>query len=313
MATYIQLQESDVQKIAELHGLALIDFAPMEGGASSKSNHLLHSRQGRHVLSVFKPKRLDLVARLGQLLLLLAKHKFPTSRLLLSVQGEATTTYREMPVMIKVYITGQVCRELDQTMLRQIGAAMAGMHQLSVPDHLLDKQPYGKAALSSVAGHGADPEYGTWIVQRLAYLEQRLPQELPQSFIHGDLFYDNVLFVGKKLKAFIDFEDALYYYKGFDLGMGIVGLCNRESVVALEKVRALVAGYEQIRPLEDKEKEALQLFSEYAATLVSCWRYWKYNIDTPMAIKAREYRSMVRIAERIGDIPQARFLEAVSG
>lgn len=313
MATYFQLQESDVQKIAELHDLALIDFAPMEGGASSKSNHLLHSRQGRHVLSVFKPKKLDLVARLGQLLLLLAKHKFPTSRLLLSVQGEATTTYREMPVMIKVYIAGQVCRELDQTMLRQIGVAMARLHQLPVPDHLLDKQPYGKAALSSVAGHGFDPEYGTWIVQRLAYLEQRIPQELPQSFIHGDLFYDNVLFVGKKLKAFIDFEDALCYYKGFDLGMGIVGLCSTESVVTLDKVRALVAGYERIRQLEDKEKETLQLFSEYAATLVSCWRYWKYNIDTPMAIKARKYRPMVRIAERIGDIPQARFLEAVSG
>jgi homoserine kinase type II len=311
MATYIQLQESDVQKIAELYDLALVDFAPIEGGAS-KSNYLLHTRQGRYVLAVFDTKMLDLVTRLGQLLLLLAKCKFPTSRLLPSVQGEATSTYREMPVMVKVYIPGQVCRELDQTMLRQIGVAMARLHQLSVPDHLLDKQLYGIPPFSSIVGHGFDPEYETWIVQRLAYLEQRIPQELPQSLIHGDLFYDNVLFVGKKLEAFIDFEDALYYYSGLDLGMGIVGLCSRESVVALDKVRALVAGYERIRQLEDKEKETLQLFSEYAATVVSCWRYWKYNIDTPLAIKARKYRPMVRLAERIGDIPQARFLEAVS-
>ena len=311
MATYIQLRESDVQKIAELYDLTPIDFEPIEGGAS-KSNYLLHARQGSYVLTVFGPKMLDLVARLGQLLLLLAEHKFPTSRLLLSVQGEATTVYREMPVMIKVYIAGQVCRELGQTMLRQIGVGVARLHQLSVPDHLLDKQLYGIPPFSSIVGHGFDPEYETWIVQRLAYLEQRIPQELPQSLIHGDLFYDNVLFVGKKLEALIDFEDALYHYSGLDLGMGIVGLCSRESVVALDKVRALVAGYERIRQLEDKEKETLQLFSEYAATLVSCWRYWKYNIDTPMAIKARKYRPMVRIAERIGNIPQARFLEAVS-
>jgi homoserine kinase type II len=223
MATYIQLQESDVQEIAELYDLTLIDFAPIEAGAS-KSNYLLHTRQGRYVLTVFGTKMLDLVTRLGQLLLLLAKYKFPTTRLLPSVLGEATTTYREKPVMIKVYIVGQVYRELDQTMLRQVGVAMARLHQLSVPKHLLDKQLYGIPHSSSIVGHGFDPEYETWIVQRIAYLEQRIPQELPQSLIHSDLFYDNVLFVGKKLKAIIDFEDALYYYKGFDLGMGIVGL-----------------------------------------------------------------------------------------
>jgi Ser/Thr protein kinase RdoA (MazF antagonist) len=82
-------------------------------------------------------------------------------------------------------------------------------------------------------------------------------------------------------------------------------------VVALDKVQALVAGYQRIRQLEEKEKETLQLFSEYAATLVSCWRYWKYNIDTPIAKEARNHWPMVRIAEKIGGIPQARFLEAV--
>jgi homoserine kinase type II len=312
MATYIQLQESDVQEIAELYDLTIIDFAPIEGG-SSKSNYLLHTRQGRYVLTVFGTKMLDLVTRLGQLLLLLANYEFPTTRLLPSVQGEATTIYREKPVMIKVYIAGQVYRELDQTMLRQVGVAMARLHQLSVPDCLLDKQLYGMPHFSSIVGHSLDPEYETWIVQRLAYLEQRIPQELPQSLIHSDLFYDNVLFVGKRLKAIIDFEDALYYYKGFDLGMGVVGLCSRESVVALDKVRALVAGYQRIRQLEEKEKETLQLFSEYAATIVSCWRYWKYNVDTPIAKKARTHLPMLRIAERISDIPPTRFLDAIFG
>ena len=310
MAAYIQLQESDVQEIAELYDLTIIDFAPIEGG-SSKSNYLLHTRQGRYVLTVFGTKMLDLVTRSGQLLLLLANYEFPTTRLLPSVQGEATTIYREKPVMIKVFIEGQVYRELDQTMLRQVGVAMARLHQLSAPDCLLDKQLYGMPHYSSIVGHSLDPEYETWIVQRLAYLEQRIPQELPQSLIHSDLFYDNVLFVGKRLKAIIDFEDALYYYKGFDLGMGVVGLCSRESGVALDKVRALVAGYQQIRQLEEKEKETLQLFSEYAAAIVSCWRYWKYNVDTPIAKKARTHLPMLRLAERISDIPPTRFLDAI--
>jgi len=310
MAKYMQLHESDVQEIAEHYDLTIIDFAPIEGGASG-SHYLLHTRQGRYVLTVSGNKTPDSVTRLGQLLLLLVKYQFPTSHLLPSVQGETATVYREKPVMIKVYIVGQVYRELDQTMLRQVGVAMARLHQLSVPDYLLDKQLYGMPHYSSIIGHNLDPEYETRIVQRLAYLEERVPQELPRSLIHSDLFYDNVLFVDKKLKAIIDFEDAIYYYKGFDLGMGIVGLCIRESVVALDKVRALVAGYQRIRQLEEKEKETLQLFSEYAAAIVSCWRYWKYNIDTPIAKKARKHWPMVRIAEKISDIPPARFLEAV--
>jgi homoserine kinase type II len=310
MANYMQLHESDVQEIAEHYDLTIIDFAPIEGGASG-SHYLLHTRQGRYVLTVSGNKTPDSVTRLGQLLRVLVKHQFPTSHLLPSVQGDTATVYREKPVMIKVYIVGQVYRELDQTMLRQVGVAMARLHQLSVPDYLLDKQLYGMPHYSSIIGHNLDPEYETRIVQRLAYLEERVPQELPRSLIHSDLFYDNVLFVDKKLKAIIDFEDAIYYYKGFDLGMGIVGLCIRESVVALDKVRALVAGYQRIRQLEEKEKETLQLFSEYAAAIVSCWRYWKYNVDTPIAKKARTHLPMLRLAERISDIPPTRFLDAI--
>jgi Ser/Thr protein kinase RdoA (MazF antagonist) len=83
--------------------------------------------------------------------------------------------------------------------------------------------------------------------------------------------------------------------------------------VALDKVRALVAGYQRIRQLEEKEKETLQLFSVYAATIVSCWRYWKYNVDTPTEKKAGTHLSMLRLAERIDDIPPTEFLDAIFG
>jgi len=144
--------------------------------------------------------------------------------------------------------------------------------------------------------------------------------------IHGDIFYDNVLFEGTRLKAIIDFEDAAYEDKVFDLGMAIVGLCREgqgivpEKARALEgqgivpeKARALVKGYEQIRELEEAETRALQLYVEYAAATVSCWRYWKYHIDVPSVENADKHRQMVRVAERVRNIPKARFLEMVFG
>ncbi len=188
---------------------------------------------------------------------------------------------------------------------------MARLHQLAVPEFLLNQRTYGWQYLSSVIDQNVDPEYEVWIANRFTELTQRLPQELPRGLVHGDIFYDNVLFVGKKLAAIIDLEEATHHYKAFDLGMGIVGMCCRKSTVELDQARALVNGYRQIRELEEGEKKALQLLCEYAAASVSCWRFWRYHVDTRIAEKANKHRQMMHLAEGIRNIPRARFLNAV--
>ena len=188
---------------------------------------------------------------------------------------------------------------------------MAKLHQVPQPDFLSIRRPYGVQKYSSIQGQNIDTEYEDWIAKRLPYLEQEKPQGLPRGLIHGDIFYDNVLFEGTKLKAIIDFEDATSNDKVFDLGMGIVGLCRKGKRVVPEKARALVKGYEQIRELEETEKSALQLYVEYAAATVSCWRYWKYHVDAPSVANADKHWQMVRVAEGVQDIPEARFLEMI--
>jgi hypothetical protein len=65
------------------------------------------------------------------------------------------------------------------------------------------------------------------------------------------------------------------------------------------------------RILEEREKETLQLFVEYAATTISCWRFWKYNIESPSVEKADKHWQMVRCAQEIDKIPKARFMQAI--
>ena len=312
MAIYTKLHKNDIQKIADDYALTVVHFEPIEGGAGN-SNYILRTRQGDYVLTIFEEKTLAEASREGQLLLLLQEHEFPTTRLLLSDKGNITTTYRGKPVMIKVYIVGKVYQDLDEAMLRQVGAAMARLHQTPVRDFLLDELPYGVQHFSSAMGRNIDPEYEAWAARRFAYLERRIPAGLPRSLIHSDVFYDNVLFVGKKFQAIIDFDDAVYYYKAFDLGMGMVGSCQEGSTLALDKARALVEGYQQVRALDEREKQTLQLFAEYAATAISCWRFWKYHIHNPTAAKADKHWQMVRLAGEIGDIPEAKFLKAIFG
>ena len=305
----MEIDKNIILDMADKYNLMVNKFEPMEGGAAH-SSYLLYTDRCNYVLTVFSIG-LDRVIRLGELLVLLAECEFPTTRLLHTAKGDIITTHKEKPVMLKRYITGRVCQDLNGTMLSQIGATMAELNNLPVPDYLPDEHAYGLQYFSSIIGQNVNLEYESWLAKRFTYLNECISSELPRGLIHGDVFYNNVLFEGEKFRAIIDFEEACYYYKVFDLGMGIIGLCIEGTTLMLDKAKALVAGYQRIRILEESEKRALQLFVEYAAVATSSWRFWKYNIDDPLANKLRNYSQMVIIADKVASIPKANFIEAI--
>lgn len=310
MARYTQLESADIQEIVRQYNLAVVDFAPIEGGAGN-SSYKLQTEQGDYVLTVFDDKTRNYVVRLGKLLSWLAEWEFPTTRLTLSLKGSSVAMYRDKPILLKPFITGQVCTVWDEAMLRQVGMALATLHQVPVPDFMPDKHSYGRQAFATVIGQNIHPFYESWLAERHAYLIQCIPSDLPRTLIHGDLFYDNVLFEGQMFRAIIDFEEACRYYRTFDLGMGIVGLCTQGTTVALDKARSFVGGYQQGQRLEEREKEALQLFVEYAAIATSYWRFWKYYIHMPLPEKADKPFQMKQLAEAVRAIPKANFLAAI--
>ena len=119
------------------------------------------------------------------------------------------------------------------------------------------------------------------------------------------------MFDGENFKAIIDFEESCQYFKVFDLGMAIVGLCTQEAELRFDKVRALVSGYQRVRALEEREKAVLQLFIEYAAVATSSWRFWKNHIDSPNSENADLHWQMVGLADKVSAILKEKFLEYV--
>lgn len=309
IAIMTQLQLLDIQKIARQYGLTVNSFEPFSGGAGN-SSYLLQADQNRYVLTSFNHLTFPEVINLAQLLRLLDEYNFPSNRLVFLSTGEAVLQYKGKPVMLKHYITGQVCSTLDNAMLHQIGRTMARLHQIPPPDFLLDEYFCRYQLFSSVIGRDINTHYESWLAGQRQYFEQHIPSNVPRGLIHADLFYDNVLF-DDGLKAIIDFESACYYYKVFDLGMAIVGLCIEATKFSPSKARFLVMGYQQIRVLEETEKESLQLFIEYAATATSYWRFWNYHIYEPQAEKSDLHWQMVSIAKEVRDFPKASFFSTI--
>ena len=309
MAIYTKLLENEIQEIMGRYELNVTSYEPIEQGVAN-SNYLLNTNHGKFILTVFEIEPIR-VARISNVLLLLEKHEFPAPRIKKMANGEVLTKYHEKSVLVKPFITGCVEADIDDEKAKQVGTALGKLHEIPVPDYLSEKHPYMEKTYPKIMEQEIDRNYKTWVEQRYRYIIEKLPSQLPVGLVHGDIFYDNVLFEDENFKAILDFEEVSKIYKVFDLGMAVVGVCTKGTNIIINKVRALVEGYQEIRLLEEIEKDSLQLCIEWAAILTSIWRFWKYNIDMPDADKSEKYMQMVSIAINASAIPKEEFKMAI--
>jgi homoserine kinase type II len=309
MSQYTKLSEDEIQEIAGRYKLQNFGYEPIEQGAGN-SNYLLNTNHGKYILTVFEIEPIR-AAHMINILLLLEKHDYPAPRLIKMANGEVLTKYHEKSVLVKPYITGYVAAELDDEKAKQVGLALAKLHEIPAPDYLPDKHSYLENAYPTFMEQEIDRNYRTWVGQRIRYIIEKLPSQLPVGLVHGDIFYDNVLFEDENFKAILDFEDVSRIYKIYDLGMAVVGICTEGTNIVIKKVRAFLDGYQEVRLLKEIEKDSLQLCIEWAAILTSTWRFWKYNIDMPDADKSEKYMRMVYIAKNASAIPKEEFKMAV--
>ena len=310
MAIYTRIQASDLEKIVAPYQIEVVDFTPIDGG-NTNSNYHIQAKKGEYMLTIAEEKSLQEVQRLASLLQCLGEHHFLTSPVHASITGEMVTQYAGKPILVKKWVCGTVSENFSTDELSQIGSSMAQLHQIPVPDYLPKSHPYGQQVFSSVIGKGLDTKYEHWLKERLQFLKKHLPEDLPRGLVHGDIFFDNVLFENNKIKAIIDFEEACNYYLIFDLGMGVLGLCRTGGKIDLNKARALIKGYEQIRSLGFPERDSLQLFIEYAAIATSWWRFWKYNIHSPNPDLRNKHWKMVQASKEVEILAKEHFMSIV--
>ncbi len=309
MAIYTEINATQLQGITAPYCIEVLDFNSIRGG-NANTSYYLEAKNGEYILTIVEERTMAEMQNLVSLLHWLKLHNFSTSELVKTREGNEITLFERKPVLIKKWIPGNVVEELEPHMLYQIGTALAKLHQISSPSHLSRFQSYGIQSFPEIFDKGIDLKYETWLKDQAQRFDNLIPENLPKGLIHGDLFFDNVLFRNGKLEAIIDFEEACHYFLVFDLGMAIVGLCRTNRIVDLQKGNAFLDGYKQIRSLEISEKESLQLFIEYAATATSNWRFCKYNILSPNPVSKHKHWEMVKVAEQIKSIPKDRFFSS---
>ncbi len=308
MANYTMLGKKDIEALMAQYGINdIFDFCVLDGGAGN-SSFTVYTHEGPFVLTICDEKKHVDIRRLIHLLDYLEQENFPTTRSVRLKTGGSITFYNRIPVFLKRFIEGEVVDEFDEDMLIQLGKTLARLHEIPAPGYLPKTFPYGMDFFSDVMSSGPNHEYSTWLKQKHELLTATISPHLPRGLIHGDVFYDNVLFASdNKLAAIIDFEEACEYYTIFDVGMCMIGTCSHEGMISFAKAKSFLDGYQSKRKLGEGEQNSLQIFAEYGAIATSFWRFRQHHMKKPNANRADSFLEIKMLADHIHSLPGDTF------
>ena len=309
MALYARLDSRAVDGLARRFGIGDVTaFSVMDGGRENTS-YCVETSSARYVLTLCDQKSLQQATKLATLLVYLTDRGIRTSRVVVPPNEPIVVLHDEKPVMLKRYVDGNVSANLTGNLLIQLGEEMARLHEIPAPSYLPQSFPYGRSHFPEVTNSKLGHAYIDWLCEKISYLQQRIPQHLPMALIHGDVFFDNVIVQGDQLMAIIDFEEACHYYRGFDLGMVIVGACRDRKGISFEKAGRFIQGYEKETNIPTKEQETLKTFAVYAAVATSFWRFRQYHLRRPEPRLYNKHVEMQTLADTISEYPDSSFTE----
>ena len=274
MAVYTDVAADELAEFLSRYDLGeLLSYKGIAEGVEN-SNFLLHTSAGYFILTLYEKR----VAR-GDLPFFLALMTHLASRGIscpLPVKnrsGEALSTLAGRPAAIISFLEGIWPRKPSAAHCAGVGQALARMH-LAGRDFPMSRanalSVSGWRPLFDAAAARADevqPGLAAFIAAELDHLEGNVwPKNLPQGVIHGDLFPDNVFFLGERLSGIIDFTFACNDTLAYDVAICLNAWCfESDFSFNVTKARAFLNAYGRERQLSDAEENALPLLARGAA------------------------------------------------
>lgn len=309
MADYTKLTPNEISGLLARYGIDHYESCSVMPGGQANSSFKITTDKDQFILSVCDEKSFAEIDGLCRVLEHLASNRFPTSRLVRTVKAEPFIRLSDKPVYLKRYMEGDVIADLTPEMLAQVGRTMADLHAIAPLENMPDRLPFGFEAFDQLFAMNLQHPYVDWLNIQKTYLADAIDRNMPKGFIHGDIFWDNLLFSDRNLVAVLDFEEACFYYKLYDIGMCMIGCCLDNHVFNISKAAHLLHGYQQKCELSEKEKNQLKPFVVYAAATSSFWRFRQYNIYYPGTGKAESYKELSGVADAIQTIPTSAFFK----
>lgn len=279
MAVYTDVDDAALAEFLLAYDLGpALAFKGIAEGVEN-SNFLLDTARGRYILTLFEKRvqRRDLPFFLG-LKTALAASGFPCPLPVVNRSGQPLSELMGKAAVIVTFLPGLSPRVPNPAQCRALGSGLARMHLalLASPEaqgldraNALGPEAWpGLFAGRAEAAAELSPGLDRRVADDLARLDASWPAPgaLPEGLIHADLFPDNAFFIGNELSGVIDFYFACRDRLAYDVAICLNAWCfEPRGEFNLTRGRALLAGYQSIRPMEEQELAALPVLAMGAA------------------------------------------------
>ncbi len=251
------------------------DLKGIQAGVQN-TNYLVSTRDMKYILTLYEdtqtgvdPK--DLPFFLG-LLEHLSGQGLACPSPIQQTSGSLLGQLAGRPAALVSFLNGRGTVTPKPLHCRNAGAALARMHLAGADFSMQRENTQGLSnwrQLFEACQTRADevtPGLASLIDGELARLEAHWPDDLPHGIIHADLFPDNVFFEKGEVSGLIDFYFACNDSLAYDLAIMLNAWCFEADVnFNITKARALLAGYQSVRPMSGDEINALPILAAGAS------------------------------------------------
>jgi len=265
---------------------ALGELAPIAAGIEN-TNYFVTTNKGRYVLTLYErlpaeelPFYLNLMAHLAR-----AGVECPAP--IPDRTGAFFSVLNGKPASLVTRVEGAPMDSPDAAHCTAVGAALGRLHLASVtyrPRLTNRRGPAWWRQATRAVRPFVDPAQNQLLAAEIKFLTGFAKVRMPRGAIHGDLFCDNVLFVGDRVSGIIDFGFAATDFLAYDLAITVNDWCivndgMEAGTLVPGLVGALVGAYESVRPLTTDERAQWPALLRAAA--LRFWLSRLYDLHLP--------------------------------
>jgi homoserine kinase type II len=280
VAVYTRLGAEEMARIIDAFDVGTLISAKGIAEGVSNSNWLIETQLAgamaqRFILTMYEnrveigdlPFFLDLLDHL-------AARQCPVPRTIHDRDGASYRLHDGKALALIEFLPGVSVSEPTAGQARAVGAALAQIHLAGRDFPARRANGMGREAWAQLLGDcgtdgltAIDPGLCDLVEREMALVCAQWPDHLPTSVIHADLFPDNVLMLGDQVTGLIDFYFACYDVTAYDVAVTHAAWCftTDGNRFLPELSEALLAGYQEVRPLSAEERAALPLLARAAS------------------------------------------------
>ena len=290
MAVYTKINKKDILFInSKFDDEKIVSFQGIEKGIEN-TNYLLKSKNKKFILTIFEKRVLNKeIPFFMKLMETLNNSKINCPKPLRNKDKNYLIKLKNKTACIVSFLEGKDKIKLSAKNCFEVGKIIARIHNATKNINLYRKNSMGiknlNPLLKSIKFKSKKfSNLEKFLTNNLKDIKKNWPKKLPHGIIHGDLFIDNIFFNKNKLSGIIDFYFAANDYFMYEIAISINALCfdrkNSKFEINKKKVKNLIRGYENIKKISLKEKNALNILCRGAAIRYLLTRLYDYS-NTP--------------------------------